>query len=380
MLKIRLIINLLNKFLISCFLFFAVIADLFNQATNSRRVAVFSSTCLQLDRQALRPSRFEHAPGLRHAKADVLAEGVDRVHQAARMQLWQPGAHRIDIVVGPAGELGGQGMRAEKGGAHFKRQFRAYGSTVDAFCPGCERVATFRFVKTTEAIDAERKAQLAAAVTIGPGDRPMSHPQLTDSWFEVRVQCTRGNHGISFFFKETPGVDSEDSSIEKIGQTFSLAALTYPETERFASILGKEKYQEYRRGIGLASHGANIGAFTYLRRVFNFLLETAHAQEVKENAKWDDAAYQAGRNSDRVKLLSHRLPKSIGENAVIYAILSAGMHELSEDVCGQYFETLKAAIDLMLNESLAAASRAAAEVKLRKSISAIATEVNKSNP
>jgi hypothetical protein len=41
---------------------------------------------VQLDRQAERLRRFEHAPRLRRREADALAEGVDRVDQAFGVQ------------------------------------------------------------------------------------------------------------------------------------------------------------------------------------------------------------------------------------------------------------------------------------------------------
>ncbi len=260
----------------------------------------------------------------------------------------------------------------------FQCDLRSHIGIVDWFCPSCEKSATFRFVKTPEAESAEKHVRLTASVSIGPGRVTYSRPAWDDGWFEVRIRCTRAGHTISFFFSQESEHGSEKSSIEKVGQTYSLADLAYPETQRFAAILGKEKYREYRRGIGLASHGANIGAFTYLRRVFDYLLEMAHAKEVTESANWDETAYVAGRTADRVKLLANRLPQSFIDNSVIYAILSAGMHELSEADCGRYFETLKDAIDLMHDETLATASRVAAEAKLRASVSVIASELKSS--
>ena len=80
---------------------------------------------VQLDRQAERARGLEHAPRLRRREADALAEGVDRIDQALGVQLRQPGADGVDVVVGAAVELGRQRVRGQAGGAHVERQLAA---------------------------------------------------------------------------------------------------------------------------------------------------------------------------------------------------------------------------------------------------------------
>jgi hypothetical protein len=82
---------------------------------------------MQLDRQAQRAGAAEQAVDLGGAEGDVLAEAVHRIDQALGLPAGQPVAQGLDVVVGPAGELGRQGVGAQRGGAHRHRQPLAHG-------------------------------------------------------------------------------------------------------------------------------------------------------------------------------------------------------------------------------------------------------------
>jgi hypothetical protein len=80
---------------------------------------------VQLHRQAEFARGLEHAPRLRRTEADAFAEGIDRIHQTLRVQLAQPPAGGLHVVIGAAGIFGRHGMRAEEGGAHIHAELRA---------------------------------------------------------------------------------------------------------------------------------------------------------------------------------------------------------------------------------------------------------------
>ena len=73
---------------------------------------------VELDRQAMGARRLEHTADLPAVEGDGLAEPVDRVGEAGG---GDPGDHllanKIDVAVGVAVILGGDGMGAEEGGA-----------------------------------------------------------------------------------------------------------------------------------------------------------------------------------------------------------------------------------------------------------------------
>lgn len=165
------------------------------------------------------------------------------------------------------------------------------------------------------------------------------------SW-HVKMHCTRiKEHRMLFSFHIA------DSTIIKVGQYPSQADLTLPDFRKYQRILSKDKFHELNKGIGLVSHGVGIGAFVYLRRVFEDLIEEAHQLE-KAEEHWEEELYKASRIKERIQLLQHRLPSFLVEHNSMYSILSKGIHELSEKDCLDFFPAMRLSIELILDEKL----------------------------
>jgi hypothetical protein len=86
-----------------------------------------------------------------------------------------------------------------------------------------------------------------------------------------------------------------------------MADIEKGDTDRFEPVLGRERLKELNRGIGLASHGVGIGAHVYLRRIFEGLVEEAHAAASTQPG-WEDAKYTQARMPERVRFLKDHLP------------------------------------------------------------------------
>jgi len=137
--------------------------------------------------------------------------------------------------------------------------------------------------------------------------------------------------------------------------------------------------KELSRAIGLSAHGVGIGAHVYLRRIFESLVEEAH-QGASGESGWDEGKYQQSRMAERIKLLRSHLPSFLGANPRLYAILSKGLHELSEQECLSNFDALKLAIEVILDEKL---KQRDAEIKseaARKAIARIEGKLNGGTP
>jgi hypothetical protein len=191
-----------------------------------------------------------------------------------------------------------------------------------------------------------------------------------EPFFEIALDCTRGPHGIRFYFAWQRGTEGRLGVLQKVGQFPSLADISFPETRRFGKTLGESGYAEYRRGLGLFAHGANIGAFVYLRRIFEGLVENAHKLE-RSSQGWDEDAYQRAHADEQIAMLAHALPKLLVDNANMYGILSKGIHELSEDECGKYFGLVRSGIELILEDVLAAEERAQSATRLTKAVAEV---------
>jgi|SRR5947209_7092732 len=191
------------------------------------------------------------------------------------------------------------------------------------------------------------------------------YPEL-ERVFHITLVCQRNrSHVLLFIFKVSKGL------ISKIGQYPSIADLYSGELNKYRRILGDEKYREFSRAVGLVSHGVGIGAFVYLRRIFEGLIEEAH-EKPKSVPEWDEDQYLRSRMDEKILLLQDYLPTFLVENRGLYSIMSVGIHSLTESQCLEYFDTVKIGIELILDEKieqerkqtkLDAAKRAIAEIK-----------------
>lgn len=116
-------------------------------------------------------------------------------------------------------------------------------------------------------------------------------------------------------------------------------------------MLGNEEFRELTRAIGLASHGVGVGAFVYLRRIFEALIEKARQHAATEQ-RWDESSFENARMDEKIAMLKQYLPQFLINNRSLYAIMSLGVHKLSEAKCLEAFPVVRVGIELMLDEHL----------------------------
>jgi hypothetical protein len=167
-----------------------------------------------------------------------------------------------------------------------------------------------------------------------------------DRTFSVRFRCAReSSHFVAYF------VRVRRDSLAKTGQTPSLADLKTASIKRYRKLLGEKVFRELSRAVGLNAHGIGIGAFVYLRRVLEAVIETAHAKAAQVTA-WDEGAYQRARVAERVRILERYLPEPLVSNTHVYGILSQGIHTLEEEECLRLFQPIQLGVELILDEEI----------------------------
>ncbi len=195
-------------------------------------------------------------------------------------------------------------------------------------------------------------------------------------YFHLTAKCTRSKkhaHMFLILIEKKGGL----VTLTKIGQFPSLADLSQAENNKYRKVLEENKFKELSRGIGLAAHGIGIGAFVYLRRVFESQIEDAHLV-AREVSQWDEEKYQKSRMDEKIKLLKDYLPDFLVKNSSIYGILSKGIHELEEDECRTIFPAIKTAIEMILDEKIRAKELAEKEINAAKAISKVQSQLKKS--
>ena len=153
----------------------------------------------------------------------------------------------------------------------------------------------------------------------------------------------------------------------KIGQYPSIADFHIYEIKQYDKLLSKDVLKEFTKAIGLAANGVGIGSFVYLRRIFeNLILESF--EEAKQEGKVEEETFSRSRMDEKIELLEDYLPSFLVENKSIYSILSKGIHELDENTCLEYFETMKLGIEIILDQKLEKKKQKEKEEEAKKRI------------
>lgn len=230
-----------------------------------------------------------------------------------------------------------------------------WSASVDGYCFDCGRETVFHTI-------AGEQSNLSAT----------NMPSV----FFIMLQCQRANHllsiavnfqGVSYPNPNTR-IENWAGQIEKIGQTPSHADISIGELGRYKGVLNGIDRSEFVRAIGLAANGVHIGAFLYLRRLFERLVERA---KQRAGDCVDHQSFTTARMAEKINLLKDFLPEFLVSNSKIYSVLSKGVHELDEETCGSYFPIMRESCLLMLEQERELKEKADLERSLAQAIAAI---------
>lgn len=245
--------------------------------------------------------------------------------------------------------------------AQYVYKYVSYEGTIDAYCVWCKKESVFNNVKRIHVWPAQYETEFSAWMKESNGIN------------DVTYSCTRkSGHTYTVLYLK------DDSLFTKIGQWPSAADLQIPQVQKYRKTLGDSRYKELTRGIGLAAHGVGIGSFVYLRRIFEKLIDDAKLEAQSKNKKFSVDDWAKARMDERIKMVKDYLPEFLVENRSLYAILSKGIHELDENECLKYFETVKIGIEQILDEKIIQKERAEKAEKARKAIQQAHGKLNNS--
>lgn len=167
---------------------------------------------------------------------------------------------------------------------------------------------------------------------------------------QMNLECTsKDKHKFYVIFQLT-----DDNYLVKTGQYPSILDFDNSLKDYKKVLKDKSVTKELTNAEILKTHNMGVGAFLYLRRIFEKLIfEQAEQAELENNI--DRQAFNKEKTEDKVMILHEKgyLPNYLAEiNPFIYAILSKGVHQLSEKECNLHYDTLKEAILLILEEKV----------------------------
>ena len=222
----------------------------------------------------------------------------------------------------------------------------------DAYCVMCEKDSTFRTRRSS-----------------GGGAGLPRDPDwmLKPRDFDIEVFCQRSaTHRCLFSFHYS------GKHLIKYGQLPSLEDIAGADIRKYQRLLPEGYFSELKRATGLASHGIGIGAFVYLRRIFERLIADHRA-----NLKDDDVPenFDGLRMDEKIQALKSELPPALVENRAAYGILSKGIHELDEETCKKHFGVVRQAIITILEQDYQRRRQEEETKRLREEIARISGEL-----
>jgi len=244
---------------------------------------------------------------------------------------------------------------------------RNFKGPIDSYCAMCGDGSVFnRSDKTPGELGAGIVAPLSV---MGPQLPKEQHDRYS---FSMEFRCSRvRSHELDFYFQ----VDEE--ALMKVGEYPSRLDRAYPELSQYRTELG-DYFAEFRSALSLNSHGVGIGSFVYLRRVLERVVEAVAKEKHKDDTEWEWVAYRKARRfHDVLADLKSDLPDFLAENTPIYTVLSKGIHELNEEECLGAFETLKAAVEEILDDEVLRRKKMKRREEISKGIHDLASKPSK---
>lgn len=234
--------------------------------------------------------------------------------------------------------------------------------TIDGYCPFCKTNRVFM------------SDPLATTVVHSAGHYPQG--QARRFYFEdfLKFNCAKHvSHTIWLYVRLAQGV------IQKLGQKPSYADIVTAEDAQLTKALDAQDRREYNKAIGLAAHDVGIGAYAYLRRIFERLIWTRFNLHKEENG-WIEDDFKKLHMNEKISFLRAYLPPLLVSNGATYGILSNGLHNLSEEQCLAFFPILRKGILLILQQEVERLEREKNEAEFTRAISQFGSASKPSEP
>lgn len=258
---------------------------------------------------------------------------------------------------------------------------------IECYCSECKALRVFELIPAVAIayiqerphivdLNEEMKAARQAPGFIDENKRIKDFKWISYSiWNEPLVinlsfQCSmHDSHRLDF------QILSRGNNLIKIGQYPSLADIQRLESNNYKAIIEPLDKEELGRAEGLYAHGIGAGSFVYLRRIIERLIDSTYKEAVEDGHMTLHQEFNRLRTKEKISALKGYLPEFMVENIEIYGILSAGVHDLSEQDCIKFYPVLHECILMILDEKENDRKKKQHIKELRSSISKIQNEV-----
>lgn len=210
-------------------------------------------------------------------------------------------------------------------------------ASLDLFCPKCQAHKTFVYLKE------ETSNSLGSTYICGT---------YKDNLFTLYYKCPTCKGKIAYIFLY------ENNNLMKIAQYPSLYDTSRDELKKYKknNLIDKESFDEIYKADICASESYFVAAYTYMRRVFENLLLSVFKDNMAEIGLSEED-FRRLRSDEKMEKIRNYLAIEDDIYKPLYALLSEGIHLLSEEECSSNYRLLKAIIIEILAEQKAKKER-----------------------
>lgn len=220
--------------------------------------------------------------------------------------------------------------------------------SLDLFCPCCKANKTFVF----------RKAE--SSNLLGSGLCTMnSFSTWANKIYVLTYECPTCGNLLYYSFYYT------NNTIIKLAQYPSLFDVSRDELKKYRNngLIDAESFDQIYKAEICASESYFVAAYTYMRRVYESMLISVFRQNENEIGITEEE-YRKKRSDEKMEIIKPYLAIDEEVYKPLYALLSAGIHSLTEEECCEDYTLLKSILLDILVEQKAKTERA----KKRKDI------------
>ena len=235
---------------------------------------------------------------------------------------------------------------------------------IEGFCSNCEKERTF-VSKNINAQTLPLRDQMLkhtarpASIPISPHTvRPGMNPESFEvNFIGVVFGCAHCGEEHHFTLR----IDGK--SICKTGQYPSFSRMETLSLRKYKNLISKY-YTELTSAVNLYSQHLGIGAFVYLRRILEHLINAKYAKlPVQEGSSKFIEKLKAVEAAETV------IPEELNEiKEQVYSVLSKGVHEYNEDECFELFDAVFYVVTSILDQELFKKEQAAKAESAKKAI------------
>lgn len=199
--------------------------------------------------------------------------------------------------------------------------YQEYFKTLDLYCPQCKENKTFIFNQIDELWH-------LGNVEVGRKSIAGNH--------EITYKCPTCNKIIAFY------LFYNNKEVIKVGQYPSLFDISRDELKKYQknALIDQDNFEQIYKAEICASESYFVAAYTYMRRVYETLLGSVFNQN-KDSIGITEEEFKKLRSDEKISKIKPYLAIDEKIYKPLYALLSVGIHSLSEEECGKDYDLLK---------------------------------------